>query len=176
MNEVKLVLPDESHKEKYLKMMDEWISFGGRLNPAALKNNGASYEEWLGWMKDDQNELTCPEGAVPQTLYFAFNEDDILLGAVTVRHYLNERMFIDGGYVGYGVRPSQRRKGYAKKMLALAINKVKEMGVENILITCAADNTGSMKTILANGGVFENEMFNEYGELVKRFWIYCEEK
>jgi predicted acetyltransferase len=176
MNELKLVLPDESHKEQYLEMMDEWISFGGRLNPSALKNNGASYEKWLGWMKDDQSESTCPEGAVPQTLYFAFNEANVLLGAVTIRHFLNERMFIDGGYVGYGVRPSQRRKCYAKRMLALAISKINEMGVNKILITCAIDNIGSIKTILANGGIFENEVLNEYGALVKRFWVYCEYK
>lgn len=173
MDAVKLVLPNESHREQYLKMMDEWIYFGGRLNPAALTNNGASYEKWLSWIKDDQSELTCPNGAVPQTLYFAFNQDDLLLGAVTIRHYLNEKMFIDGGYVGYGVRPTQRRKGYAKKMLALAINKLNEMGINKLLVTCAADNVGSIKTILINGGIFENEMFNEYGEMVKRFWINC---
>lgn len=171
MNEVRLVLPDESYKKQYLEMMDEWITFGGRLNPAALRNNGTSYEKWLDWMKDDQNKLTCPEGAVPQTLYFAVNRDDVLLGAVTIRHYLNERMLIDGGYIGYGVRPSQRRKGYAKKMLSLAIIKLREMGIDKILVTCAADNIGSMKTILANGGILENEIPNGKGELVKRFWI-----
>ena len=171
MHEIKLVLPNKLHKEQYLQMMDEWLTFGGRLNPAALRNNGASYEKWLGWMDDDQNELTCPKGAVPQTLYFAFNENNLLIGATTIRHFLNERMFEDGGYIGYGVRPSQRRKGYAKKILSLAINKVKQKGINKILITCASDNVGSEKTILANGGVFENEITNEEGELVKRFWI-----
>lgn len=172
MDEIKLILPDESHKEQYIKMMEEWISFGGRLNPGALRNNGASYEKWLEWIQDDQSELTCPKGAVPQTLYFAFNKDDIFIGAVTIRHYLNEKMLIDGGHVGYGVRPSQRRKGYAKRMLALAIGKLNEMGINEILVTCAADNIGSMKTILANGGIFHNEILNEDGEAIKRFWIY----
>lgn len=176
MNEIKLVLPNISHKKQYLKMMDEWISYGGRINPAALKSNGVSYEKWLGWMKDDQSELTCPKGAVPQTLYFAVNEHNDILGAVTLRHCLNEKMLIDGGHVGYGVRPSQRRKGYAKQMLSLAIKKFNEVGINQILVTCAADNIGSISTIVANGGIFENELLNEDGEMIKRFWIYYNNK
>lgn len=86
MYDIKLVLPNASHKERYLSMMNEWISYGGRLNPGALRNNGASYEKWIGWMKDDQSELTCPEGSVPQTLYFAVNnhnELDLMKDAAT---------------------------------------------------------------------------------------------
>lgn len=171
MNEIKLVLPCIIHKQKYLDMIEEWISFGGRLNPAALKNNDASYEKWLGWMEDDKHDSTCPPRCVPQTLYFVINSNDELIGAVTIRHYLNEKMLKDGGCVGYGVRPSQRRKGYAKKMLSLAIGKLNEIGIYDILVTCASDNIGSMKTILANGGILENEIINDYGEMVKRFWI-----
>ena len=163
MDVLRLVLPDETYKEQYLQMMEEWLAFGGRLNPGALKNNGASYEKWLNWMRDDQNILTCPENAVPQTLYFAVNDSNELIGAVSIRHYLNERLFVDSGYIGYGVRPSQRGKGYAKKILFLAIEKLYEKGIYEILVTCAADNIGSMKTILANGGVFENDVTNSHG-------------
>jgi predicted acetyltransferase len=53
---IQLVLPNELHKTQYLEMMKEWLSFGGRLHSPALRNNGASYEKWLDWMKDDQYE------------------------------------------------------------------------------------------------------------------------
>lgn len=45
-----------------------------------------------------------------------------------------------------------------------------------ILVTCTSDNIGSIKTILTNGGIFENEILNECGEKVKKFWIHCENK
>jgi predicted acetyltransferase len=122
---LKLELPNASHKQEYLNMMKEWIAYGGRLNPAALINNGASYEKWLQWMIDDQNELTCPNGSVPQALYFLVDTSNHILGAITLRNYLNQDLLLDGGNIGYGIRPSERNKGYATKMLSLALKKCK---------------------------------------------------
>lgn len=172
MKKLQLVLPNTSYEEQYLEMMNEWISEGGRLNPSALKNNGASFETWLRWIEEDKYEDTCPENSVPQTLYFAVDENNTLLGAITIRHRMGELNLIDGGFSGYGIRPSQRKKGYAKTMLALGIQKLNERGIYDILLTCDADNIGSYKTILANGGRLENEILNEDGVLVKRFWIH----
>ncbi|HOP12327.1 MAG TPA: GNAT family N-acetyltransferase [Oscillospiraceae bacterium] len=166
-----MVLPDLSFREQYEDMMREWLAFGSRLNPAALRNNGAPYETWLRWMNEDRFEESCPEGAVPQTLYFAVRTDGRLLGAVTIRTHLDDKFFLDGGYVGYGVRPSERRKGYAKKMLRLALGKLAESGVHDVLLTCAEDNIGSENTMRACGAVYENTITNESGERVKRFWI-----
>jgi len=166
-----LVLPDSSFRERYLDMMEEWLAFGGRLNPAALRNNGAPYETWLHWMDGDRYENSCPEGAVPQTLYFAVCTDGRLLGAVTIRAHLDEKFMLDGGNVGYGVRPTERRKGYAKAMLRLALEKLAESGVHDVLLTCAEDNIGSENTMRACGAVYENTIVNESGGRVKRFRI-----
>jgi serine/threonine-protein kinase len=50
-NIIRLELPNESHKNGYLEMMDEWLAHGGRINPGALRNNGAVYEKWLKWLQ-----------------------------------------------------------------------------------------------------------------------------
>ena len=167
---IELVLPAMEHKALYEAMMDEWLSFGGRLNPGALRSHGEPYETWLQWMRDDRDPLTCPEGSPPQTLYFLM-ENGELIGAATVRHCLNGRTLIDGGHIGLGIRPSKRRMGKGAEALALAVGKAREMGAGAVLLTCAEDNTASEKTMLKLGAVYENTLPNEDGEPVKRFWI-----
>ena len=170
---VHLVLPDSTFETQYTDMMDEWLAFGDRLNPGALHNNGASYETWLKWMAEDAHEETCPPEAVPQTMYFAVRDDGRLIGAVTVRHKLNERTNNEsgGGHVGFGVRPTERRKGYAKIILQLALEKLAERGIHDVMLNCASDNIGSEKTILSCGAVFHDEVVNNNGDEAKRFFI-----
>jgi len=170
---IHLALPDMTFEMQYSEMMKEWLAFGGRLNPGALQNNGASFEIWLKWMDEDAHEETCPPEAVPQTMYFAVRDDGRLIGAVTIRHKLNKRTNKEsgGGHIGFGVRPTERRKGYAKTLLQLALEKLAERGINEVMINCASDNIGSEKTILSCGAVLFDEVANATGDRAKRFLI-----
>lgn len=167
-----LVEPDLTHEQEYLAMMDEWLQFGGRLNPGALRNNGKPYQKWLSWMQADKNAATCPEGHVPQTLYFLLRPGEArILGALSIRHWLNKDLLVTGGHIAYGIRPSERRKGYATRQLSLGLEQCRAMGLPKVLITCDRDNIGSAKVILNNGGVFENEAIDDDEKIVQRYWI-----
>ena len=61
-----------------------------------------------------------------------------------------------GGHIGYSIRPSRRRQGWGKEILALAIDAAREIGLERVLVTCNSDNIGSRKIIEHNGGQFES--------------------
>lgn len=87
-----------------------------------------------------------------------------------IRHELNDYLLQYGGHIGYGVRSSQRRKGYASQMLSLALPIAKELGINKAPITCDKNNIGSAKTIMNNGGILENEVGNE-NEITQRYWI-----
>ena len=80
-----------------------------------------------------------------------------------------------GGHIGYSIRPSQRRKGYARETLRLTLDKCREAGEARVLITCDKDNIPSARTIPANGGVLENEVVDEPGlgqsGMIQRYWI-----
>ncbi len=89
----------------------------------------------------------------------------------SLRHHINHLILGTwGGHCGYSVRPSERGKGYAKEMLRLNIQNAKSMGIEKLLITCDVNNNASERTILDNGGVYE-ETINVDGRKMKRYWI-----
>ena len=60
-------------------------------------------------------------------------------------------------------------------MLKLALIKCKELKINRVLITCDKENIASRKTIIANGGVLENEVLDDVhlgkSGTIQRYWI-----
>lgn len=77
------------------------------------------------------------------------------LGTVIVRHRLTPALERVGGHIGYHVVPGHRRRGHATQMLAQAKLVCRELGLWEVLVTCAEDNLGSRRVIEANGGVLD---------------------
>ena len=72
--------------------------------------------------------------------------------------------------VGYSVRPSERRKGYATCMLRMVLQEARRIGLPRVLITCDEDNLPSRRTIERNGGKFER-MTQDGGAALRRYWM-----
>ena len=120
-----------------------------------------------------EDAATALPDMVPATQFmFVRKSDNRLLGMIDVRHYFNEYLEKYAGHIGYSVRPSERRKGYAKQMLKAVLLFCKKIGLGRILVCCIDGNVASEKTILANGGVYEYTV-NEpaRNRALKRFWI-----
>lgn len=161
MQQLKLVRPSIEYKHQYESMMEEWESFGGRLNPGALRRYSnkrqanVSYEEWLKWIEEDRN--------YGQDLYFLV-DDNYVLGAISIRFKRTlETAGIDG-HVGFGIRPSKRNKAYATTMLQMAFPILKEYNINTVVISCAKDNIGSSKVIINNGGKLIDEVIDPDNE------------
>lgn len=77
-----------------------------------------------------------------------------LVELISIRPYLTKSLDETfGGNIGYSVRPSERRKGYATLGLKLAVEKCKGNNPNGkIIVCCYKDNTGSRKAIIKNGG------------------------
>lgn len=86
------------------------------------------------------------------------------------RGYVSMEKLKTGGHIGDGIRPSERRKGYATAMIALALDECKKLGISRVLMCCDKDNVGSVRSIIKNGGVLENEVEGN-GHIVQRYWI-----
>ena len=108
-------------------------------------------------------------------MFFLLDVDrNILLGAVNIRHYLNDYLLQYAGHIGDGIRPSERRKGYATEIIRLALIECRKLKISKVLMVCDKSNIASAKSIIKNGGILENEFLDEDGEVQQRFWIDIE--
>ena len=166
---IKLVRPAGADWEKLCEMMAEWTASGETIVPYSIRVCDCSdRERYLSVFVQEEHGVP---GHVPASTYFCLDtERDVLVGAVNIRHRLNESLLQDGGHIGDGVRPSERRKGYATRMISLALDKCRELGIQRVLMTCGKQNIGSAKSIRKNGGVLENEI-DCGGETIQRYWI-----
>lgn len=175
MNNLKLVKPTIEYKNQVMDYRQEFYdnnenSFDG----CAGLEDVNSYEEWIDF--DKRLSEKYGEGYVPSNVYLAVRkEDEKLVGIIDLRLRLSDFLFNFGGNIGYSVAPSQRRKGYAKEMLGLILEKAKESGLEKVLLTCDKQNIASSKTIIHNGGILENEVIDKAGlshsGTIQRYWI-----
>jgi predicted acetyltransferase len=166
-----LLKPTVELKEEYLSFYQEWKDSGEMMVPWVIEKDPSDFDAMVQSLLESEKGINLAEGWVPDSTFWLINENNRVLGAVNIRHKLTERLKDRGGHIGYGIRPSERRKGYATKLLALSLGKVKGFGVEKALITCDEDNTGSLKTIINNGGVPDIDFIEEDGNVIKRFWI-----
>lgn len=167
MDIIKLVLPKKEHEKQVIDYKNEFEINGDALNGSAGLLRANSYEEWLSGLSSN----TTQAGLVKSSQYLAVRTgDNKIVGMINIRHTLNDYLLQFGGHIGYSVRKSERRKGYAKEMLRLALVKCKELGIDKVLITCNKDNIASAKTITGNGGVLENEV-QEQDRITQRYWI-----
>ena len=171
---LKLVKLEEKYKTQLFDMMNEWGSSGEKIIPYAIRKvDYRNFEKYIESLEVKKSE----DGFVPDSTYFALDiERNIFVGAVNIRHYLNESLLLNGGHIGDGVRPSERRKGYATEMFRLALEECKKIGIDRVLMVCYKDNIGSAKSIKNNGGILENEIIVDNGKIEQRYWISLKKK
>ncbi len=130
-------------------------------------------KDWIVYLKSLENEQTCPKGAVISDEYIFVREDDNkIVGMVNLRCKLNDFLRTIGGQIGYCIRPSERGKGYGKKMLSMCLDICRKIGMKKVLLTCDSTNEISKKTIISNGGAYEGSTFQaEENKTVERYWI-----
>lgn len=165
---LRLVRLTEENYPLLVEMMEEWTAAGEKIIPYSIRKNDYRDKETYLQNLDVTEARDC---LVPDTTFFCLDtERNRFVGAVNIRHYLNEGLLKNGGHIGDGVRPSERRKGVATKMIALALEECRKLGIDRVLMVCDKDNVGSAKSIQNNGGVLENEI-TEDGVTEQRYWI-----
>lgn len=160
----------EQDQLAFEKLLDEWDgAFGfSLLYDLVAEKDFQSYLKIISDIRDGKN-LT--DNYVPVTSLFAF-ENDVIVGKVSVRHYLNQHLENYGGHIGYTVLPDFRRQGHATEMLRQSLNFCRVVGIKKALLICDEENSASAKVIQNNGGVLENIYEPLDGSPKKmRFWI-----
>lgn len=173
MEEYILVKPEAEYAGELYSYRREFLDAGDSMDGTGNLRQTEDMTYYIRHCENCENPETLPDGLVTATQYLFVRKSDLrLLGMIQIRHYFNDYLEKYGGHIGYSVRPAERRKGYAKKMLSMALPLCKDLGIDKVLITCLEDNIASEKTILANGGVYESTIHepNENVNL-KRFRI-----
>lgn len=173
MEAIKLVIPTEEHLDQVWAYRQECQDADSSMDGCGPLRRMETPAEWLELVRSYTDPATVPEGKVQASQFLAVRGSDRkVVGMIQVRHYFNEYLEKYAGHIGYSVRPSERRKGYAKEQLRLVLPFCKEIGLDRVLISCEPDNPGSRRTILANGGVYESTVHEPDEDIdLERYWI-----
>jgi predicted acetyltransferase len=170
MIEIKLFGIQEIKESFYKEYIQEWIDHNEPIIPASSDPAGKSFAAWKTYNLSLLKEETVPPGMVKAETLFLCQDNGYILGAVNIRYALNDYLLKFGGHIGYGVRPTERNKGYAFIMLKLALDKMASLGYKEALLTCSRSNSESKQTIRKAHGVLENS-YELDNDVIERYWI-----
>lgn len=166
---MRLLRPSIEYKQQVLEYKNEFMVNGDNLAGTSYLQKYDVYEEWMKFVSDNEQE-SKKHTEVTASVFLAIREEDNkLIGMINIRHTLNDYLFNYGGHIGYSVRKIERKKGYAKEMLKIALEECRKLGMKKVLLTCDADNIASVRTIKSCGGVLENEV-SDNELLTQRYW------
>ena len=172
MKSIRLIYPTIEYKQQLIDYREQFVNEEDAIHGSSGLAFAESIEQWLVEMDNARDFATVREGWVPAEQYIAVNEENKIVGMLNFRKNLNEFLLQSGGHIGYSVAPSERRKGYATKMLQLALQEAPKYGLTKVLITCTDHNLGSIGVIENNGGVLEDIQIDPHdNELTRRYWI-----
>jgi predicted acetyltransferase len=140
---------------------------GFGLHSSDEVDSPAGFAAWLTRLASQPDPAERAAGH--RCLYRWIVEDDRVLGGIALR-YGSDDYVRWAGHIGYGIRPSARRRGLASWALGRALEEARAVGLERALLVCAVDNLASAKTIEHCGGVLESVTVSKFGP-VRRYWI-----
>jgi predicted acetyltransferase len=143
---------------------------GFGLLPEDGVNSSAGFSAWISRLIEESNPATQLGGGRVHCTYRWITEDDQVLGGIALRHELDDLLMAEGGHIGYGIRPSARRRGLATWALGQVLAEATTLGLEKVLVICSVENIASARTIERCGGVLEDTHQSSRGSL-RRYWI-----
>jgi len=172
----KLVFPTLEYKDIAIDYITEFNEYESKINGTGALDEYLvhfSYEKWIDKIQKDIDIANIQEPNVPKLTYFYVREDDDkIIGMINIRLALNEELRKEGGHIGYSVRPTERKKGYATDMLELGVQVCNKIGIEEVLVACDKSNIASASVIKKCGGMLKEEFYsNTYGESIQMYVI-----
>jgi predicted acetyltransferase len=165
---VKLLDPAIERREAFARMAQDWLDHGNDRYLLALED----FEAYLARLDRFRDAAQIPAGWVPGTEFWLEDDAGEIVACARLRFWLSPALDVEGGHIGYDVRPSSRCLGFGTAVLALVLPEARRRGLESVRLTVDSDNLPSIKIIERNGGVLSGEAISEKsGKPIKQYWI-----
>ena len=177
MEKFYLEMPSLERKNQIIDYVNEFALYNSETNGmGSLRKmlEGYTVEQALEMCLSMQDEEYAKKlGRCQSKTFLLIREnDDRIIGAINVRWNLPESMKQFGGNIGYGIRPTERKKGYNKINLYLGLIEAQKLGLDRVMLDCDVNNLGSVKTMQALGGKLERmEVDPSDGILTSVYWF-----
>lgn len=169
-----LIPPSTRLRESWLAARSEWDHGehqpGSGLHADDDIESREGFGRWVARLHGESDPAIPPGTGRVHATYWWISEGDTYLGAITLRHALNDFLLWAGGHIGYSVRPSARRRGLATWALRSVLPEARALGLQRVLVTCDDINLASARTIENAGGALEDVRDTELGR-TRRYWI-----
>ncbi len=167
--ELMLVSPSKDLKEDICKYKEEHFAYGDLQVHGSC---GLAYyddiDEWINLVLEIR-KTRLRNGVHTSTFFSRRIEDGKLVGCIKIHHSLTDELR-NGGHIAYGIRPSERNKGYGKQQLQLCLEYAKKLQLTKVIIACDKENTASAMTAMSCGGILSKE-FVEDGITKQHYYI-----
>lgn len=172
MTTLRFIRPTVTLEASHATFLDEFLVAGETVHPWVVAEPYDDFSDYVAMLEAASKGLGLPRDFVAHSTFWLVDAADEIVAVSNLRHELTKFLLDYGGHIGYGVRPSKRRLGYAGEILGRTLEAAKRSGIDRVRITCARDNVASARTILRNGGVLDDEAFvAERNEVISRYWI-----
>ena len=169
---ITLIRPEKLLEADFRNTIFEFRASGDEFVITSFSRCKNNFEKYLIYVAGAEEGLNLPRGFVPFTTFWLVKDGIRILGFCHLRHRLNISLSIEGGHIGYAIRPSERRKGYGTQQLRLMLDECRKLKYEQVLITCDFDNIASQKIIEKNGGSRSGEAISPRSfKKVFQYWI-----
>ncbi|MFW5678817.1 MAG: GNAT family N-acetyltransferase [Pseudomonadota bacterium] len=172
-----LTAPSARFAASFAEALAEGFRRGNRAaaSTAEIRRARGDFRAYRAQRLEQAARIVLPDGRrvppVPVSLHWLVAGEEFL-GELSFRHRLCPELRLSGGHMGYGIRPSRRGRGFAKRLLALGLDLARAKGLPQALLTCHDDNRASARVIEANGGVLEDVIDDIFGGgPLRRYWI-----
>ena len=169
--------PSIERKNEIIEYINEFVEYNSDINGTGSLDKileGYTFEQALERCLNMENKDYAEKFGRCQgkTFLLVRENDNRIVGTINVRWNLNDAMLRFGGHIGYGIRRTERRKGYNKINLYLGMMEAKKVGLEKVMLDCDVNNLGSDRTLKALGGKLERtEIDPSDGVLTNVYWF-----
>ena len=162
MDKLYFEVPTIERKKDAIEYLNEHYEYKSNINgTGGLHKYLDNYEGWLEKLESDYTTVPTEERVPARTFFLVRESDNRIVGMINIRTALNDKLRQGGGHIGYGIRQTERGKGYNKVNLYLGLKVCAEYGINKVLMDASFDNPASWKTMESFDGIRVKEWFDK---------------